>query len=181
VQRLVLVSGPTGTGKSVLANAIASDLSCAVGSFDWLMSALRSISEVWQVVELPDERQRLVGRSLLSRLAEQELRHGRSLVLDLVAREPPRQEWVALADRYSAQFRVIECTCHDVEVLRRRVEQRCRDIPGWYELTWSQVERSRSSYVALEEPKLVVDAVNPLKQNLALVREYVGISVVQSP
>jgi hypothetical protein len=33
----------------------------------------------------------------------------------------------------------------------------------------------------LEEPKLVVDAVNPLKQNLALVREYVGISLVQSP
>jgi hypothetical protein len=88
---------------------------------------------------------------------------------------------VALADRYSAQFRVIECTCRDVEVLRRRVEHRCRDIPGWYELTWSQVERSRSNYVALEEPKLVVDAVNPLKQNLALVREYVGISLVQSP
>jgi hypothetical protein len=102
-------------------------------------------------------------------------------VLDLVAREPPRQEWVALADRYGAQFGVIECTCRDVELQRRRVEQRCRDVPGWYELTWSLVERSRSSYVALEEPKLVVDAVDPLKQNLALVREYLGISLVPSP
>jgi hypothetical protein len=153
---------------------------CAVGSFDWLMSALRSISEVWQVVELPVERQRLVGWSPLSRLAEQELRHGRSLVLDLVAREPPRQDWVALADRYRAQFSVIECTCRNVDMHRRR-EQRCRDIPGWYELTWSQVERSRNHYVELAEPKLVVDAVNPLnplEQNLAAVREYLGIATV---
>jgi predicted kinase len=173
------VSGPTGTGKSVLANAIASDLLCAVGSFDWLMSALRSISEVWQVVESPLERQRAVGWSLLSRLAEQELRHGRSLVLDLVSREQPRQEWGALADRYCARFSVIECTCSNVEMQRQRVEPRCRDIPGWYELTWSQVERSRSNYVALEEPKLVVDAVNPLEQNLAVVSEYLGIATVQ--
>lgn len=177
VQRLVLVSGPTGTGKSVLANAIASDLLCAVGSFDWLMSALRSFSEVWQVVELPVERQRLVGWSLLSRLAEQELRHGRSLVLDLVAREQPRREWVALADRHRAQFRVIGCTCSNVEIQRTRVERRSRDIPGWYELTWSQVERSRSNYVALDEPKFVVDAVNSLEQTLAVIREYLGIAV----
>jgi hypothetical protein len=72
MQRLVLVSGPTGTGKSVLANAIVSDLLCAVDGFDYLMSALRSISVVWQVVELPVERQWAVGWSLLTRLAEQE-------------------------------------------------------------------------------------------------------------
>jgi predicted kinase len=180
MKRLVLVSGPTGTGKSVLANAIASDLLCAVGSFDWLMSALRSISEVWQVVELPVERQRAVGCSLLTRLAEQELRHGRSLVLDLVAREQPRQEWLSLADGYRAGFSVIECTCGNAAVQRERVEQRCRDIPGWYELTWSHVEASRASYVALEKPKLVVDAGHPLDRNLAVVREYLGIPTVQS-
>jgi predicted kinase len=180
VQRLVLVSGPTGTGKSVLANAIASDLMCAVDSFDWLMSALRGISEVWKVVELPVERQRAVGWSLLTRLAEQELRHGRSLVLDLVAREQPRQEWISLANRYRARFSVIECTCGNAALQRERVEQRCRDIPGWYELTWSQVEASRTNYVALGQPKLVVDAVHPLEQNVAVVREYLGMPTVQS-
>jgi hypothetical protein len=64
-------------------------------------------------------------------------------------------------------------------VQRKRVEQRCRDIPGWYELTWSQVETSGTKYVALKEPKLVVDAVNPLEQNLAVTREYLGIATAQ--
>jgi predicted kinase len=84
---------------------------------------------------LPVERQRLVGWSLLNRLAEQELRHGRSLVLDLVARQHPRQEWVALADRHRAQFRVIECPCSNPAMQRTRIERRSRDIPGSYELT----------------------------------------------
>jgi predicted kinase len=177
VKRLVLVSGPTGTGKSVLSNAIASDLSCAVGSFDWLMSGLRSIPEIWSHVELPVERQRHVGWSLLGRLAEQELRYGRSLVLDLVGREAPRQDWRALAVRYDARFSVIECGCSDAELHRARIEHRRRDIPGWYELTWEQIERSRNNYEPLSDPKLVVDAVNPLERNLAEVREYLGLDL----
>ena len=126
MQRLVLVSGWTGAGKSTVANTIATDLACTVGSFDWLMSALRPIDEVWNVVELPVERQRSVGWSLLSRLAEQELRRGRDIVLDLVAREVPRQEWSVLADRYGASFSVVECVCSDVDVHRARVEGRAR-------------------------------------------------------
>jgi predicted kinase len=178
VQRLVLVSGWTGAGKSTIANAIATDLRCAVGSFDWLMSGLRSIDEVWKVVELPVERQRAVGWSLLTRLAEQELRHGRDLVLDLVARESPRGEWRALAERHGACFSVVECVCSDAEVHRSRVDGRIRDIPGWYELTWENVERGRSSYEPLREPKLVVDAVDDLDENLERVRHYLELGTV---
>lgn len=175
MQRLVLVSGSTGSGKSTIANAIACELKCAVGSFDWLMSTLRSMPEVWQAVELPVERQREVGWRLLSRLAEQELRQGRSLVFDLVAREVPRAGVVPLAGRYRAQFCVIECVCSDADLQQERVAQRSRDIPGWYELTSSDVERSRSVYVPLDEPKLVIDAVRPLQENLADVRAFLGI------
>jgi len=174
VQHLVLVSGSTGSGKSTIANAIACELKCAVGSFDWLMSALRSMPEVWRSVELPVEHQREVGWRLLSRLAEQELRQGRSLVFDLVAREVPRRDWFALAGRYRAQFRVVECVCSDADLQRQRVAQRSRDIPGWYELTSSDIERSRRNYVPLDEPKLVIDAVRPLPQNLAEVRAFLG-------
>jgi hypothetical protein len=56
--------------------------------------------------------------------------------------------------------------------LRERVEGRARSIPGWYELTWEDIERSRVNYVPLEEPKLVIDAVAPLDENLARVRRY---------
>ncbi len=174
--QLVLVSGSTGSGKSTIANAIASELMCAVGSFDWLMSALRSMPELWRAVELPVERQREVGWRLLSRLSENELRNGRSLVLDLVAREAPRRDWCALAERYGAEFRVVECVCSDGDLQRTRVVQRTRDIPGWYELTLSDVERSRSAYVSLGEPKLVVDSIEPLEHNLARVREYLGVT-----
>jgi predicted kinase len=174
--RLVLISGWTGAGKSTVANAIATDLACVVGSFDWLMSGLRVIPEVWSVVELPVERQRAVGWSLLGRLAEQELRRGRDAVLDLVAREEPRQAWVALAARYAADFSVVECICSDLEVHRARVHERRRNIPGWYELSWPQVERGRTSYQPLREPKLVIDAVDPIDHNLALVRQYLDLA-----
>jgi predicted kinase len=176
VPRLVLVGGWTGAGKSTMANAIGDDLGCAVGSFDWLMSALRAVPEVWEAVELPVERQRAVGWALLGRLAEHELRRGRDVVLDLVAREEPRRTWAALADRYGAGFSVVECVCSDPRVHRERVEARTRDIPGWYELTWPQVARGRDRYRPLRDPKLVIDSVNPVASNIALVRDYVAMS-----
>jgi hypothetical protein len=66
--------------------------------------------------------------------------------------------------------------CSDPVVLRSRVEGRQRAIPGWYELHWEDVERSRANYVALAEPKLVIDAVAPVDENLERVREYLGIA-----
>jgi predicted kinase len=174
VAHLVLVGGPTGSGKSTMADAIAADLDATVASFDWLMSGLRAFPDVWNAVELPVERQRAVGWSLLSRVAEQQLRRGASVVLDLVAREQPRESWARLAARYGAAFHVIECICSDAEVLRERVDGRTRSIPDWYELSWEAVERSRSDYVALAEPKLVVDAVSPFAENLEAVRRYLA-------
>jgi predicted kinase len=174
VAHLVLIGGPTGSGKSTMADAVAADLGATVASFDWLMSGLRAFPEVWSAVELPVEQQRAIGWSLLSRVAEQQLRRGASVVLDLVAREQPREQWARLAATYGAAFHVIECICSDPVVLRKRVDGRARSIPDWYELRWDAVERSRSDYVPLAKPKLVVDAVTTFEENLAAVRRYLG-------
>ncbi len=173
-QRVVLVSGWTGAGKSTIAAAIAADLHCAVASFDWLMSGLRAFPDVWDVVELPVEKQRAIGWSLMSRVGEQSLRTGGSVVFDLVARETPREAWQSLARRYGATFSVVECICSDIDVHRSRVVGRRRDIPGWYELDWAHVAAGRDRYVALRDPKLVIDAINPLPDNLAAVRSYLA-------
>lgn len=162
----VVVGGPTGSGKSTMAAAIAAETNATVASFDWLMSGLRAFPDVWAGIELPVETQRAIGWSLLSRVAEQQLWRGASVVLDLVVREEPRREWAELAARYGAAFHVIECVCSDRDALWGRVEGRSRSIPGWYELTWEDVERSHTNYVPLAEPKLVLDAVAPLAENL---------------
>jgi predicted kinase len=170
---LVVVTGWTGTGKSTLADLLAGELGATVASFDWLMSALRSHEDVWAVVERP-EVQRRVGWDLLSRVAEQQLRAGRSCILDLVAREQPRGEWSALARARGASFAVVECTCSDLAVHRSRVEHRNRAIPGWYELEWAWVERGRQRYEPLRGPKVVVDAVDPAPHNLDLVLRHLA-------
>lgn len=171
---LIVVTGWTGAGKSTMADLVSAEIGATVASFDWLMSALRSHDAVWSAVEQPVEHQRRVGWDLLSRVAEQQLRGGRSCIVDLVAREQPRQELASLADRYGAAFAVVECVCSDVGVHRGRVEGRRRDIPGWYELDWNRVEQGRSLYQPLREPKVVIDAVAPPDQNLAHVMRHLG-------
>ena len=171
---LIVVTGWTGAGKSTIADLLAAEVGATVASFDWLMSALRSHDDVWSAVELPVEHQRRVGWDLLARVAEQQLRGGRSCIVDLVAREQPREELEALAAGCGAVFAVVECVCSDVDVHRGRVEGRRRDIPGWYELDWGRVERGRLLYQPLREPKVVIDAVDPPDQNLARVMGHLA-------
>lgn len=167
-----MVTGWTGAGKSTIADRLGEELGATVASFDWVMSGLRAVPEVWAHVELPVERQRRVGWNLLARVAEQQLRRGRSCVLDLVAREEPRGEWAALADRYGAGFAVVECTCADADLHRSRVEGRQREIPGWYELSWEQVANGRARYEPLAAPTVCIDASDTVEHNLEVVRRH---------
>jgi hypothetical protein len=79
-----------------------------------------------------------------------------------------------LAEQYGASFHLIECICSDIAVHRSRVEGRMRAIPGWYELTWADVERGRQRYEPLPEPKLVLDAIEPLEHNIARAWTFVS-------
>ena len=101
---------------------------------------------------------------------------GQSVVLDSVAStESIRRRWKQLAAAYDAEWIVIECVCSDEDIHRKRLNIRQRHIPGWHELEWSDVEHVQGYYAPWNEPRLTVDAIDPLDENLKKVFDWLTI------
>lgn len=170
---LVLVGGLPGTGKSTLADALASRLHAPVYTKDRIEASL------WRDGVKAEQGSWTIAEHLLTTLAGEQLRRGQSAILDTVARTADsRTAWRETAHELGAELRVIECVCRDLVVHRSRIEGRVRGIPGWYELTWADVEQSRARYDAWPEDHLVVDAVAPLVDNAALALQYISLGYV---
>jgi predicted kinase len=168
---LVLVTGLPGTGKSTVAEVIAHELGVSVLAHDWAMSGLRPFPTVQGALDhMEPWGHRVVGWSVLNALARAQLRQGRSVVLDGVARSPEIEDCRRTAQSESARLVLIETRCSDVAVHRSRIEGRQRGIPNWYELDWSQVERSIATWEQTEGVDLAVDTVLRWEANEALLR-----------
>jgi predicted kinase len=157
---LILVTGTPAAGKSTLAEAMARHLgNCTVVGWDWVMAALTQYPTVQAAVSgLHWQQHRRLGWSLMWSVAEQQLRSGRSVVLDGVAREPEIEETRSLAARTLATHcLVVALECRSEERARERVAGRRRQIPGWHELTWEQVDRSRRHWATPETADRVVE------------------------
>ena len=168
--KLIIFSGLPGTGKSALAEAVGRELCIPVFAKDWLEATLLR-SKLF-----PTETEKQlgsVGYDLLTILAERQLILGQSVILDSVASTASiRNIWRDLAERFTADWRIIECICSDVTVHRERLEQRQRSIPGWHELKWSDVEYVRSYYALWVNERLILDSMNPLENNIQEALNY---------
>jgi predicted kinase len=168
--KLIVFSGLPGTGKSMLAETIGRRLGIPVFAKDWLEAVLL------QNGLKPTQKEKslgYVGYELLTTLAERQLMLGQSVILDSVAGiAAVRKRWKDLAHQYHAEWRVIECLCSDETVHRARLLTRERNIPGWHELDWSEVERVKEYYVPWQEDHLVLDMVRPFEDNLSRVMAY---------
>jgi predicted kinase len=164
---LVVFTGLPGTGKSAVANAIGAALPAPGFSRDRIEAAL------WAGGVSADLGSGRAAYDVMTALADEQLAVGQPAVLDSVATtESIRAAWRGVSTRHAAPLRVIQCVCSDARVHRSCLEGRRRDIPGWYELTWSDVEDVRARYepwrAAVDgEQHLVLAAVSPLAANIA--------------
>jgi predicted kinase len=175
VPTLVVVTGVQGTGKSTVSEAVAHLLHASVLAHDWAMSALRPFPEIQDAlnsVEPPGHR--AVGWSILAALARAQLRQGRSVVLDGVARAPEIARCRQTAHDESARSVVIVNRCADPGVHRGRIEGRQRVIPNWYELDWAQVQTTLAGWEPPDDVDLALEATDSWEENLLRLREFFG-------
>ena len=158
--KLIIFSGLPGTGKSTLAEAVGKTFGIPVFAKDWLESSLLQ-SELKPT--RADKSLGFAGYELLTILAERQLMLGQSVILDsVVASQTIRSTWRQLSEQYHAHYRVIECICSDESFHRARLKGRKRNIPGWHELEWLEVERVRGYYLPWEGERLVLDMIHSL-------------------
>lgn len=168
--KLIVFSGLPSTGKSTLAEAVGRHLSIPVFAKDWLEATLVQ-SEM--IPSNPDKPLGFAGYQLLTTLAERQLKLGQSAILDSVAgTESIREMWHQLTQQYQATWRVVACICSDETLHRTQLSKRQRNIPGWYELSWSDIEHVRQKYLSWEGEHITIDMVNPFEINLAEVIKY---------
>ena len=172
---LVLVTGLQGSGKSTIAEGVGDALGAPVLAWDWLMAALTPFAPLQDALgDMDAPTHRAVGWSLVLHAARAQAQRGLDVVLDGMARAEDVARFRALADDVGAASTVVLTTVDDPDVQRARIEGRSRGIPGWYELTWAQVERSRAAWVAPTDVDLVLDSARQPAALVAAVIEHLA-------
>jgi predicted kinase len=173
--RLVLVTGLQGSGKSTVAEGVADHLGAPVFAWDWLMAALTPFTPIQEALRGMDApSHRAVGWSLALQTARAQARRGLDVVLDGMARADDVAEFRALGREVGASSTVVLTTVDDPQVQRARIEGRERRIPGWHELSWAEVERSRAGWVPPTDVDLVLDSARQPMELIAAVIARVG-------
>ena len=169
-QRLVVVAGVPGTGKSTLADRLGGTLGAPVFAVDWVLGALTPFGG--RSFDHPLE----IGDELLTTLAYRQLALGQSAILDSPAEsEATRARWTSLAAHFGAVLAVIVCRCSDEAIHQERLTSRSRGIPGWHEGgNWDNVRQRRDRFARWDGDHLEVDAARPIEDNTALVLEWLG-------
>jgi predicted kinase len=156
------MTGLPATGKSAIADAVGRAIAAPVFSVDPLEATLNRAGIT------REQRSGHAAYDLAAMLAEAQLRAGQSAVVDAVNGFGfVRAWWTDIAARYDTPLITIATTCTDRAQHRRQLEQRAREIDGFlYDVTWADVEAQMEEYEAPIDADLVLDAIDPLAENI---------------
>jgi aminoglycoside phosphotransferase family enzyme/predicted kinase len=177
---LVIVTGPSGSGKSVLGGALAARLGAALLSTDMLRRELyetgRQGDELDTGIYTPEARERVYSE--ITRQAERYLAQGRSVVVDgTYIERRQRAPLLRLAGRQ--RLLLIECRTDDA-VVRKRQQQRRKEAwttsEGRYEVYEAQKQRLEPPDELSESKRMVVDTNQPLATQIEAVLKKLKLS-----
>lgn len=168
--RVIIIVGLPGSGKSTVAEGLAEKLVLPLFSVDPIESS---------IIRSGAERSFETGLAaylVAETLASEQLKFGLSVIMDSVsAVKKAREMWRDLSNKHRARLIIIECVLNS-DLHKKRVEARVRNIHGFPELTWDDVESRRKVYLPWEEERLVLDTANNAEDNLEKALRYIKSS-----
>lgn len=170
--QVIIFTGLPGTGKSTLAEQVARTVGAPAFAGDWLMGALKPAHAA--LGKLDHSAYVAAWFGLLRTLVTRQLMLGQSAVVDDVVSESQVVLWRETAAHFSARLFLIECICSDEVIHRARIEHRTRGIPGWHEVGWDHVEQMRAEVAPLTVDRLIVDAMEPIEDNIRRVLDHIS-------
>jgi predicted kinase len=167
--KLIIISGLPGSGKSTVAESLASKLSVPLFSVDPIESSIIK-SGLKRSFETG-----LAAYLVAETLAGEQLKCGLSVIIDAVNPvQEARDMWHNLVRSQNATLIIIECVLES-EFHKKRIESRIRNMHGIPEVTWEDVEDRRKTYVPWKEERLVLDTATAHEKNIKKALEYIRL------
>jgi predicted kinase len=170
----VSITGLQGTGKTTLAEALGLRLDAVVFSRDPLMDVLvEGGVSLEPDVAAGTKGVGQLGYDLQTALLREQLRMGRSVVLECVVGWETRAEWQRVAVSQGARYWLIDTICSDVEVHHRRFMERGPIQRGDWVLSWETVAANRKRYRVHPEAAFVADSTLPVTASVSAIMDLI--------
>jgi|GEM_PF-1486698 len=151
-QRLIVMAGLPGSGKSTVAEGIASSLQAPVVSVDPIEAAM------WES-GLKKLETGIAAYAVARAITAENLKRGLTVIVDAVNPvEAARDMWRTLSAEKNVPLAFIEVQCADEAVHRSRIEARVRNITGMSEVKWTKVLERRREYEPWNQERLKLDS-----------------------
>lgn len=171
---LIVLSGLPGSGKSTIAELLAQRLRLPIFSVDPIESAIvkAGIARTFETG--------LAAYLVAATLADEQLKLGSSVIIDAVnAEEEGKDIWRGLAKKHGVEL-IILLVALERSLHRQRLESRVRNLHGFSEVTWDNVEARRKAFTAWQEPVLELDTSCDVEMSVEKALRHIETRFTQS-